>query len=91
MNHVWHSGPFCDKLDIFQVGLYRRGADNCYVNGETTVCEQAPANGEFESLAFPEGGNLLMHATVLPAMSDSEVMFCLQSYQGLIIDRPLVY
>ena len=27
--------------------------------------------------------------TVLPAKSDSEVIFCLQSYQGL--DRSLVY
>ena len=30
-------------------------------------------------------------ATVLPAKSDSDVMFCLQSYQGLIIDKSLVY
>ena len=29
--------------------------------------------------------------TVLPAKSDSDVMFCLQSYEGLIIDRSLVY
>ena len=29
--------------------------------------------------------------TVLPAESDSEVMYCLQSYQALIIDRSLVY
>ena len=27
--------------------------------------------------------------TVLPAKSDSDVMFCLQSYQGRIIDRSL--
>ena len=31
------------------------------------------------------------NATVLPAKSDSDVMFCLQSYQGLRIDRSLVY
>ena len=30
-------------------------------------------------------------STVLPAKSDSDFMFCLQSYQGLIIDRSLVY
>ena len=30
-------------------------------------------------------------ANVLLAKSDSDVMFCLQSYQGLIIDRSLVY
>ena len=29
--------------------------------------------------------------TVLPAKSDSDVMFCFQSYQGLIIDRSLSY
>ena len=29
--------------------------------------------------------------TVLPAKSDSDVKFCLQSYQGLSIDRSLVY
>ena len=29
--------------------------------------------------------------TVLPVKSDSEVMFCIQSYQGLIIDISLVY
>ena len=27
----------------------------------------------------------------MPAKSDSEAMFCLQSYQGLIIDRSLVH
>ena len=30
-------------------------------------------------------------ATVLPAKSDSDFMFCSQNYQGLIIDRSLVY
>ena len=29
--------------------------------------------------------------TVLPAKSESDVTFCLQSYQGLRIDRSLVY
>ena len=29
--------------------------------------------------------------TVLSAKSDSDIMFCLQSYQGLLIDRLLVY
>ena len=29
--------------------------------------------------------------TVLPAKSDSDVMFCLQSYQGLKIDISLIY
>ena len=29
--------------------------------------------------------------TVLPAKSDSDVLFCLQHYQELIIDKSLVY
>ena len=29
--------------------------------------------------------------TVLPTKCDSDVMFCLHSYQGLRIDRSLVY
>ena len=29
--------------------------------------------------------------TVLPAKSDSDVLFCLQNYQGLRIDISLVY
>ena len=29
--------------------------------------------------------------TVLSAKNDSDFMFCLQKYQGLIIDRSLVY
>ena len=33
----------------------------------------------------------LVISTVLPAKSDSDAMFCLYSYQGLIIDRSLVY
>ena len=32
-----------------------------------------------------------IQVTVLPANSDSGVMFCLQSYQGLRIDISLVY
>ena len=33
----------------------------------------------------------VMSRTVLPAKSDSDVMFCLQSYYGFIIDISLVY
>ena len=34
---------------------------------------------------------LVQHPIVVPAKSDSDVMFCLQSYQGLIIDKSPVY
>ena len=32
-----------------------------------------------------------LRSTVMPAKSDGDVMFCLQSYQGIRIDRSLVY
>ena len=34
---------------------------------------------------------MVAEVTVLPAKSDSDVMFCLQSYQWLRIKRSLVY
>ena len=34
---------------------------------------------------------ILVESTVLPAKSDSDIMVCLQTYQGLIIARSLVY
>ena len=35
--------------------------------------------------------NVQLVDTMLPAKSDSDFMFCLQCYQGRIIDRSLVY
>ena len=35
--------------------------------------------------------NMSYEVTVVPTKSDSDVMFCLQSYQVLMIDRLLVY
>ena len=35
--------------------------------------------------------NIMLITTVVPAKSDSDVIFCLQSYQGLSIDRSFVY
>ena len=34
---------------------------------------------------------LTQFATVVPTKSDSDAMFCLQSYEGIRIDRSLVY
>ena len=39
----------------------------------------------------PLSSNFISRTFVLPANSDSEVVFCLQSYQGLRINRSLVY
>ena len=41
----------------------------------------------FASLFF----NTEYYPASLPVKSDSDFMFCLQNYQGLIIDRALVY
>ena len=52
--------------------------------------KRARLSGEYKpfrlSVSF-----LRVTCTVLPAKSDSDVMFCLPSYQGLTIDRSLVY
>ena len=34
---------------------------------------------------------IIRYSCTVPAKSDSEVMFCLQSYQRLLIDRSIVY
>ena len=35
--------------------------------------------------------DITYQTTVLPAKNDSDFMLCLQNYQGIIIDRSLVY
>ena len=40
---------------------------------------------------FTHDTQMMYKGTVLPAKSGSDVMFCLQNYQGLEIDRSLVY
>ena len=68
------------KLDLFQAGLYRKGEYNCYLNGETTVCEKAPVDGVFEALDLPDlEGKQLMNAfgkfiTLIPC-ADRESFF----------------
>ena len=42
-------------------------------------------------LTFQEKQQHCDTITVLPAKDDSDIMFCLQSYKGLRIDRSLVY
>ena len=46
-----------------------------------------------EGISEPVSSGYLVYKykpTVLPAKSDSDIMFCLQSYQGLIINRSQV-
>ena len=65
--------------------------------GTTAKCCYASCNniGWGNICVDPDGPSklTLFHAvlTVLPAKSDSDLMFCLQSFQGLIIDRSLMY
>ena len=50
---------------------------------------------EITTIATPDSENHISGKicviAVLPVKSDSDFMFCLQTYQGLIIDRSLVY
>ena len=49
------------------------------------------ANNKGSVILFLSVQVKIKSSTVLPAKSDSDYMFCLQSYQGLRIDRSLVY
>ena len=44
-----------------------------------------------EKMPFNRSALRVAQTTVLPAKSDSDALLCLQSYQGLKIDRSLVY
>ena len=54
----------------------------------TTLTQQLEGEATLKQELQAELSNV---GTILPAKSDSDIMFCLQSYHGLIIDRPLVY
>ena len=60
-----------------------------------TVCKGYQQKTKIKSITSRQSYNHIKLATdtiyFLPAKSDIDVMFCLQSYQGLIIDRSLVY
>ena len=43
------------------------------------------------SVKPPKMSLVYSSSTVMPAKCDSDGMFCLQSYQGFIINRSLVY
>ena len=62
---------------------------------ETVVSVTSPlhrlAAKEQIKMLETEEAELLSGGTVLLAKSYSDVMFCLQSYQGLMIDRSIVY
>ena len=80
-------------------------ADNLFEHFGTTKCRAWSGSKLFDTLVFLEKkekswlwkkisadeNKALGKATVLPAKTDSDVLFCLQSYQGFIIDISLVY
>ena len=57
----------------------------CLAQGHNIV---TPPAVSFKLASLPSP---VYNTTVLQAKSDSEVMFCLQSNQGLIIDTSLAY
>ena len=54
-----------------------------------TQLYHSPVSVSFRRLF--ESGYEIMVLTTLPAKSVSNAMFCLQSYQGLVITKSLVY
>ena len=77
--HYWSPG----YSSFFQGGYYLFNIIDNYVGGFPLLF-----SGIFEIIAiiYIYGKNI---CTVLPAKSESDVVFCLQSYQGLRIDRSL--
>ena len=61
------------------------GLDN--VHGEAAQVGFTKSNRQDETTEPPSDKQTI----VLPSKSDSDVMFCLQNYQGLIINISLVY
>ena len=56
------------------------------------LTERGLWSDDMKNQLIAHGGSIQVRiTTVLPAKSDSDIMFCLHSYQGLIIDRSLVY
>ena len=70
--------------------------DGSYLNDATIEQENKQNTEQIRSLILFKHNNIITvdyimrKPTVLPAKSDSDVMSCLQCYQGLIIDRSLV-
>ena len=88
-----NADPFCcDHLIFFLVmhlytlSHFHKYSDFCKWYSDITLSVQLSI-GRVVSAHFC----MAFVVTVLPAKSDSGVMFCLQSYQGLRIDRSCVY
>ena len=59
-----------------------------YIRNSWTTCKLVTTS------KFPERQLVIITisiTTILPAKSDSDIMFCLQCYQGLRMHRSLVY
>ena len=68
------------------VGRY----DKCQRLAEEPVCHLLFSVLIITTIAVHFKVYKIGQSTVMPAKSDSDIIFCLQSYQGFIIDRSLV-
>ena len=68
-----------------------RSTGPTHLSTEEIYPTSSPINNSIMTVAGVWQKDKCYTCTVVPAKSDSDVMFCLQSYQGLIIDRSLVY
>ena len=72
---------------LFQRMQLGPGFDPSVIDRFLKVEFTSPPGIRFQNTKHHEPHNTtVMPSTVLPAKSDSDVMFCLQSYQGLMID-----
>ena len=79
--HLIHS--FCDQYKLASQTL-------CSFFYETTIIHKPT----YSTRIYPGHSEITQHLsllTVMPTKNDSDLMFCLQNYKELRIDRSLVY
>ena len=89
-NPAWLQLTFMIWLGLLLRGIY------CQTNFHVffQMRDVKAVGVKFWHVLYPKQSSSLLREckyTVLPAKSDSYVTFCLQSYQGLTIERSLVY
>ena len=80
--------PLRARIKVYGSGLDSKGN---IVDQSTSFTVETFSPGTLEISVTDPDGHVVEVGTILPTKSDSDVMFYLQSYLGLIINRSLVY
>ena len=90
-NYKWCSVSSLTII-VYSSDWHSLWSDCAYAQADLRLCwAHIPHWWKSHALAQMFNEVLIIRCTVLPTKSDSDVMFWLQSYQGLRVDRSLVY